>query len=73
MFTFSLNIACHQLLHLEGHGAVGAANHAEDGASVVELVTRLLTWNKNNTSTRIIYVRIRASDIQKTFADRAVK
>ena len=29
--------------------------------------------NKNNTSTRIIYVRIWASDIPKTFADRAVK
>ena len=43
MFTFSLNIACHQLLHLEGHGAVGAANHAKDGAGVVELVARLLT------------------------------
>ena len=40
---FSLNIPCHQLLHLKGHGAVGAAHDAQDGAGVVELVTRLLT------------------------------
>ena len=44
-------------LHLEGDGAVGAAHHAQYGPGVVELVTRLLTWT-NNTSARIIYVRI---------------
>ena len=66
MFVYFLHFPCHQLLHLEGHGAVGAAHHAKDGAGVVELVTRLFTWT-NNTSRRIIYVRIRASDIPKLF------